>query len=397
MCHDCLKRLFTMSVTDPAHMPPKCCKADHIPLKHVEKLFDNKFKVKWNKKYQEYTTKNRLYCPVRGCGEWIKPASITTDSHGRKYGKCGRCKTKVCATCNGKYHISKDCPKDEATKAFAEIAKKEGWRRCTNCTAMIERKSGCNHIICRCRAEFCILCGSKWKTCNCPQFNDEVIAQMREEEMRNPFGFVIPEELGHHPEAGIPFREQVRRQQERERREQERQDADMAQRLGAMDFLDPGQDPAADMGVLGAALADALARPLRPVERPRQPPTHVRPPMGNRGYPGPPRRRYATGGTERHASDYESQGSRSRGTRAERVVVRREARDYRTEVETHRPITVRGSHADLRSSRGTRARRSAAVMAGLDKKSTQGRVGEWVKHIEDGEGPESDEEWEEDF
>ncbi|KAL8864827.1 MAG: hypothetical protein Q9174_007204 [Haloplaca sp. 1 TL-2023] len=67
MCHACLRRIFTLSLTDPQHMPPKCCTTDHIPLKHVEKLFDTKFKMKWNVKYQEYTTKNRLYCPRRGC------------------------------------------------------------------------------------------------------------------------------------------------------------------------------------------------------------------------------------------------------------------------------------------------------------------------------------------
>ena len=51
MCHSCLKRLFRMAVNDPAHMPPRCCTADHIPLSHVEDLFDLKFKVNFNKKY----------------------------------------------------------------------------------------------------------------------------------------------------------------------------------------------------------------------------------------------------------------------------------------------------------------------------------------------------------
>ena len=151
MCHDCLKRIFTLSVTDPQHMPPKCCTQDHISLKHVDRLFDVKFKIRWNKKYQEYTTKNRIYCPRRGCGEWIKPANIHSDNsfgrgQARKYGKCKRCGTKVCCTCNGKWHARKECPKDEETKRFVEIAKKEGWQRCHNCSAMVELKEGCNHM-----------------------------------------------------------------------------------------------------------------------------------------------------------------------------------------------------------------------------------------------------------
>ncbi|KAM0315198.1 hypothetical protein ACHAO8_004137 [Botrytis cinerea] len=126
-------------------MPPKCCTAEHIPLKHVEKLFDVPFKKLWNKKYQEYTTKNRIYCPAKKCGEWIKPENIHKEN-GKKYGTCGRCKTKVCALCNGKWHGSKECPKDEETNKLLETAKKAGWQRCYSCRTMVELKEGCNHM-----------------------------------------------------------------------------------------------------------------------------------------------------------------------------------------------------------------------------------------------------------
>jgi hypothetical protein len=147
MCHACLKRVFTMSVTDPAHMPPKCCTEDCIPLEYVQKLFDDKFKMKWNKKYQEYTTKNRIYCPTKGCGAWIPPKDIKTDNTkgaggGRKFGTCPKCKTQVCALCNGKRHKSKECPKDDTTQQFIELAKENGWQRCYNCSATVELKEG---------------------------------------------------------------------------------------------------------------------------------------------------------------------------------------------------------------------------------------------------------------
>lgn len=145
MCHSCLKRVFRLSVNDPAHMPPKCCTAEHIPSKHVEKLFDIPFKKLWNKKYQEYTTKNRIYCPAKRCGEWIKPENIHKEN-GKKYGVCGRCKTKVCGLCNAKWHGSKDCPKDEETNRLLETAKQAGWQRCYSCRTMVELKEGCNHM-----------------------------------------------------------------------------------------------------------------------------------------------------------------------------------------------------------------------------------------------------------
>ncbi|KAB2575970.1 E3 ubiquitin-protein ligase arih1l [Lasiodiplodia theobromae] len=196
MCHTCLKRQFELSVRDPQHMPPRCCTTEHIPLKYVERLFDTKFKVLWNKKYQEYTAKNRIYCPTRGCGEWIKPSHIRLDpTVGRKYGKCPRCRGKVCVKCNGRWHFRKECPKDdEAARAFAEMAKESGWQRCYNCKAMVELKEGCNHMTCRCTAQFCMLCGSKWKTCECPWFNyAHLDDDDRLQNMRVPEPYVVVE------------------------------------------------------------------------------------------------------------------------------------------------------------------------------------------------------------
>lgn len=145
MCHTCLKRNFRLSVDDPQHMPPKCCTADYIPLKHVERLFSTSFKMTWNRKFSEYSTRNRIYCPARNCGEWIKPANIRREN-GRKVARCERCRIKVCGKCNGKWHSSPDCPKDEETNRFLEQAKEAGWQRCHKCKVMVELKEGCNHM-----------------------------------------------------------------------------------------------------------------------------------------------------------------------------------------------------------------------------------------------------------
>lgn len=147
MCHSCIKRQFTLSVSDPQHMPPRCCSAEHIPLKYVERLFDDKFKKLWNKKYQEYTTGNRTYCPRKGCGEWIKPGKVRMDlTSGMKYARCGQCQTKVCVLCNSKFHTRRECPNDEETNRLVQMAKDQGWQRCYSCKAVVELKEGCNHM-----------------------------------------------------------------------------------------------------------------------------------------------------------------------------------------------------------------------------------------------------------
>ncbi|KAK6532367.1 hypothetical protein TWF281_006556 [Arthrobotrys megalospora] len=170
-CNDCLVRLFDLSLTDPAHMPPRCCQpTQHIPLQHVDKLLSRKTKILWNKKYQEYTTVNRRYCPATDCGEWIKPTDFT-NTEGVEVGTCPRCKMSICGLCGLKEHGKEECPKDEFLNQVRELGKELGWQRCYSCRAMVELERGCNHMTCRCTAEFCMICGAKWKTCECPWFN----------------------------------------------------------------------------------------------------------------------------------------------------------------------------------------------------------------------------------
>ena len=258
MCHACLKRVFDLSVKDPAHMPPKCCTDQHIPLKHVDKLFSTTFKLLWNRKYQEYNTKNRIYCPNPKCGEWIKPSHIHKEQ-GRKYALCPRCHTKACTLCCNKLHKTRDCPKDPEIAKLVEQAKDQGWQRCYNCHAMVEKREGCNHMTCRCNAEFCMLCGAKWKTCDCTWFdytglpNPDRLNDMRIPEpvhvmLRHVFRAVAdpvqldellqdlpaPNERPNH-RPGIPANN---RQEQHNRRRQEALDADLARRLQLALMLD---------------------------------------------------------------------------------------------------------------------------------------------------------------
>lgn len=188
MCHACLKRIFQLSTSDPQLMPPRCCTEQEIPLDHVDKLFDVKFKILWNRKFAEYATKNRLYCPKKGCGIWIKPKYIAKDKMtGREIGKCKECKTEVCKKCNMKWHGRRECDNDEGTKRVLELGKEQGWKRCYNCREMVQLAEGCNHMRCRCNAEFCMVCAKKWKTCDCPWFN--LPPELNVDQFRMPFGF----------------------------------------------------------------------------------------------------------------------------------------------------------------------------------------------------------------
>ncbi|KAM0327992.1 hypothetical protein ACHAQA_005391 [Verticillium albo-atrum] len=249
MCSSCLKDHFKLSIRDPQKMPPKCC-SEVIELKHVDPLFSSDFKKMWNSKFAEFSTRKRVYCPGKRCGEWIKPANIHRED-GRKCGKCSRCKLKVCCACNGKWHGSRECPRDEETTLFLEQAKDAGWQRCHRCKAMVELKEGCNHMTCRCGAEFCMICGLKWKTCECPWFNHETHEDDDLEDMyippslgRDRLGMIDsspPSRRAMHPvpDLGPPMPMRQRAPDHYEdplmRRLQERQDSDLARRLHVPD------------------------------------------------------------------------------------------------------------------------------------------------------------------
>src|SRR5436190_9935404 len=91
---------------------------------------------------------------------------------------------------------------------------------------MVELKEGCNHMTCRCTAEFCMICGSKWKTCDCPWFNYEVGDGDRLNHVNVPLVRVV------RGNGNGDWRNQVRYHDEIERRrEQERRDEALARRL----------------------------------------------------------------------------------------------------------------------------------------------------------------------
>ncbi|TVY33371.1 E3 ubiquitin-protein ligase [Lachnellula occidentalis] len=406
MCHSCLRRIFKLSVTDPQHMPPKCCTADHIPLKHVEKLFDVNFKKNWNHKFQEYSTKNRIYCPARRCGEWIKPGSMHRED-GKKYGKCSRCKTKVCCSCNGKWHGSRDCPNDEETNRLLETAKQAGWQRCYNCRTMVELKEGCNHMTCHCTAEFCMICGLKWKSCNCPWFNYDAVEADRLQHMQ------VPEPVRNEEAPPPPHRLQRPRrprpntyyEEINNRRRQERLDEEMARRLqtvsigddldyqggigdihgignGADHFMNQDYVRAAHNILTGTfdqataaanyvmGVAQARGAPPPPPPGPRR--MSGRYPVPVRA-PSPPLLRANSAREEAYTAASSIRPS-------ERLVPRRTRPDHESEAAVQAPGNIPQRSVSSRTPR-------VSVLAGLGGRGNN-RVHAWRSHVEPGITPE---------
>ena len=73
VCHNCLHRVFDLSISKRRHMGPKCSTISYLSLKTVDHLFPLDLQQKWNEKYKEY---NPVHCSASDCGNWIRPANI---------------------------------------------------------------------------------------------------------------------------------------------------------------------------------------------------------------------------------------------------------------------------------------------------------------------------------
>lgn len=146
-------------------------------------------------KRQEYSTPihTRYYCPTPDCGLFVPLDNANTPF------RRARCKSGhlTCIDCRQVAHAdAMQCVKNQDMELVQRLAAEEGWRRCHRCHTMIEHRTACRHITCRCGAEFCMVCGAAWWTCGC---TERQLDEIKQRALRNS--------------------ERRREQEERERRE----------------------------------------------------------------------------------------------------------------------------------------------------------------------------------
>ncbi|KAF6809185.1 IBR finger domain-containing protein [Colletotrichum sojae] len=169
-CTECLRSLFTAAIADESLFPAKCCGK---PISADDDDDDRHFLTpklmsEFHAKEVEFSTPNRTYCHKPACSTFVPKESIKHDVT-----TCPKCNEKTCVMCKGASHgVAEDCKQDEATKLLLELAAKNHWQRCYSCGRVVELEQGCFHMLCRCRAEFCYLCGRKWKSCTCARWEE---------------------------------------------------------------------------------------------------------------------------------------------------------------------------------------------------------------------------------
>ncbi|KAF1958179.1 hypothetical protein CC80DRAFT_394034, partial [Byssothecium circinans] len=161
-CSACLVDLFeSAAFVDTSLFPPRCC-GNPIPLDLGRNLLPKKIIKDFDLKVEELSSTNPTFCSNFDCGKFIREAEIK-----HNIGVCIFCETRTCEVCKGKEHEQELCPQDQETITLKEEAKRAKWQECSNCKNMVELSEGCFHMTCRCRYQFCYLCGLQWKTCTC--------------------------------------------------------------------------------------------------------------------------------------------------------------------------------------------------------------------------------------
>lgn len=174
-CKDCFGHFIESSIQTHDAFPPNCCK---IPIAFVT-VADNVSAVvfsNYSARQAEIKNTTAIYCGVQGCGVKIEKDRINELS---KRATCVACRRDTCIQCRGEFppkvngkQVGHVCKKDKALEEVLTLAKNKGWQTCYQCGNMIALNFGCHHMRCRCDAQFCYRCGTKWRNCDCGDYDE---------------------------------------------------------------------------------------------------------------------------------------------------------------------------------------------------------------------------------
>ncbi|KAK7421031.1 hypothetical protein QQX98_002389 [Neonectria punicea] len=163
-CRDCFVRLISAAVQNEQQWPPKCC-LNQIPVQTIVRYIPSNLKKTFQKRSSEWDipVADRIYCSHQGCSLLVKPQNIDKK---KREGTCDN-RHATCTVCRDAGHKGRECERDPDMEMTNILAEEEGWKRCFNCNALVEHREACQHMTCRCKTQFCYVCGQRWRTCEC--------------------------------------------------------------------------------------------------------------------------------------------------------------------------------------------------------------------------------------
>lgn len=195
-CDACLREMFLKACRNEASMPPRCCAP--IPLSSVHAVLSADEVALFRDKYEEWSTPNRVYCPIPTCSAFIPPRLLPVAAASPGRGRpdkivaaggqgsapvgvqtppptppplppafpCPKCAVDICGSCKLLAHPDTRCATDsDIDPQLADLLRRWGIKRCPKCRAAVRRMYGCNQMQCRCGAQWCWWCTGPYRIC----------------------------------------------------------------------------------------------------------------------------------------------------------------------------------------------------------------------------------------
>lgn len=200
----CLLELVQASLREEYLFPPRCCKRP-IPTALFESHMDSALSSNYSAKSFEFSTLKRIYCANPTCSRFLGPRH-KGPSPPILACLASNCTTQTCSRCRSSVphnvKIEHKCAHEHAQGEVLALARTAGWARCPGCEQLIELHSGCFHMTCKCKTQFCYLCRARWRSCECPMWDENrLFAGVAGADRR--FGIVG---LPQHPVPPVPAR-----------------------------------------------------------------------------------------------------------------------------------------------------------------------------------------------
>ncbi|GLI62782.1 hypothetical protein VaNZ11_005529 [Volvox africanus] len=175
-CRDCLGRHVQLAAREkvfPVRCPQPHCRGTGVSVAEGLQLLDtaeDRDKLMMSEVESSLPQHLRFYCPNPLCSllmmlDEAEPAENTP-------ARCPGCHKPLCARCRVLWHSGLSCAQHRALQsrpgggdeaALLGVAGEHGWKPCPQCRHMVELAHGCNHITCKCGAEWCYKCGAPWR------------------------------------------------------------------------------------------------------------------------------------------------------------------------------------------------------------------------------------------
>ncbi|KAH7563646.1 hypothetical protein BM1_00693 [Bipolaris maydis] len=166
-CSNCIKRVVMRATVehDLVYIPPRCCGTPITRSLIVSSLTAEELE-EFELTEKEKDTREKTYCANSDCR----------------------------SACKNNYHED-DCPVDLDLRATLDLGQTKRWQRCFSCQALVEIDWGCNHMTCRCGAQFCYQCGIEWRGCRCALWEEQNLYRRAEQVVDRAAGGYIPPHL----------------------------------------------------------------------------------------------------------------------------------------------------------------------------------------------------------